>query len=65
MEIPRMDKEELRSRLDDPGTVLIDVRREQKTADEKIQGASLEDPDQVGSWAASYPQDKTLVLYCS
>ena len=65
MEVPRMNKEELRSRLNNPETIVIDVRKEQKDADTKIQGAVLREPDKLSTWADNYPKDKTLVLYCS
>lgn len=63
MEIPRMTKEELQKRLDDPDTVVIDVRHHRK--DGKIAGARLENPDKVEDWAANYRKDQTLVLYCA
>jgi len=65
METARMSKEDLESRLDDSGTVVIDVRRQQKEAQSKIKNAVLEDPDRVDSWAKKYPKDKNLVLYCA
>ena len=63
MEAPRMEKEDLRSRLDDPGIMIIDVRR--KKEKEKIKNAVLEDPEKTDSWMNEYPKDKTLLLYCS
>jgi rhodanese-related sulfurtransferase len=63
MDIPRMGKDEVRSRLNDPELLVIDVRQEQK--DSKIEGATLQRPGEVDSWAEKYPKDKTLVLYCA
>jgi len=60
-----MIKEEVLARKDDPDTVLIDVRREQKEADTKIKGAVLHDPEHVGAWAEEYNEEQVLILYCS
>ena len=65
VDAPRMSKEELRRRLDDPDTIVIDVRRHKEERETKIQNAHPEDPDQVDAWMNKYPKDKTVVLYCS
>jgi predicted sulfurtransferase len=64
---PRMSKEELRSRLGDKNTVVIDVRigRDWSASDFKIRGAVREDPQDVATWAEKYPKKKTIVLYCA
>jgi rhodanese-related sulfurtransferase len=66
---PRMTKEELKASLllGNPDLLILDVRvgREWEVSKEKIQGAIREDPKKVQFWAAKYPNDKTLVLYCS
>ena len=59
MEAARMSKEDLESRLDDSGTVVIDVRRQQKEAQSKIKNAVLEDPDRVDSWAKNIRKIRT------
>jgi len=67
-EVPRMTKEELRPLLGDPSVIILDVRvgRSWTDSDRKIRGAIREDPSaEIASWAAKYPQDKTLVLYCT
>jgi rhodanese-related sulfurtransferase len=64
-EIPRIPKDELRARLDDPETAVIDVRQEQSEATEKIRNAALEDVNKVDNWADKYPKDKSIILYCS
>ena len=67
-EVPRMTKEELRPLMGDPSVVILDVRvgRSWTESQWKIQGAIREEPSaEVASWAAKYPQDKTLVLYCT
>lgn len=67
-EVPRISKEELKSMLNDPEVIILDVRtpgdwNESKT---KIQGAVREDPDKSAkSWAGKYSKDKTIVLYCA
>jgi len=66
-DVPRMTKEELRSRLSDGNTVVIDVRTsyDWDNSDSKIFGAIRENPQDVLSWAKKYPKEKILVLYCS
>ncbi|UCF85519.1 MAG: hypothetical protein JSV50_07765 [Desulfobacteraceae bacterium] len=66
-EVPRMTKEELKSRLDDPDVVIVDVRigKDWKGSEFKIKGAVREDPTDFSTWAEKYPKDKTLVLYCA
>lgn len=65
-EVPRMTKEELKAKLGTPEVVVLDVRREQdwKAGEDKIAGAIRENPKDV-EWAAKYPKEKTLVLYCA
>ena len=57
--------QELRSILDDPDVVILDVRPEQqwKASELKIRGAVYENPKKVGSWAGKYSKDKMLILY--
>ncbi len=64
---PRMSKEELKSRLGDKNTVIIDVRiaGDWAASGSKIKGAIREDPRAVASWAGKYPKEKTIVLYCA
>jgi rhodanese-related sulfurtransferase len=64
---PRMTKEELKTKLDAPDLVIIDVRygMDWTDSDLKIKGAVREDPGAVESWANKYPKDKTLVFYCA
>lgn len=63
MEAPRMHKEELKTLLDEPGTAIIDVRRE--PSEEKISGADIRDPEKVTSWMNKYVKYNTIVLYCA
>jgi hypothetical protein len=64
-DVPRLTKEQLKSRLGDPDVIIVDVLVEEQweTTDQKIPGAVHENPEEVESWATKYPKDKTLVLY--
>jgi rhodanese-related sulfurtransferase len=64
---PRIAKDELKSMLDDPGVVVIDVRAytDWILSAEKIRGAVREDYRDFEDWSAKYPKDKTVVLYCA
>jgi rhodanese-related sulfurtransferase len=66
-DVSRITKEELKSRIGDSDIVVLDVRRsgDWKASPSKIQGAVREDPADVDSWAAKYPKETTLVLYCA
>ncbi len=62
----RITKEELKALIDDPDTIIIDVRLrfQWEKSKQKIKGAVHEDPfEEVTSWAGSYPKDKRIVLY--
>ena len=68
LRVPKMTKEELKSLLGNPEVMIIDVRIEDewKEAKWKIQGAVREDSEKdINTWANKYPNDKTLVFYCS
>ena len=66
-EVPRMTKEQLKAKLGAPELVVLDVRsgRDWKAGEGKIAGAVREDPNEFDRWAARYPKEKTLVLYCT
>ena len=66
VDIPRISKEVLKTKLDDPAITVIDVRYTPnwKKSDLKIVGAVREDPMELGSWVDRYPRDRMLVLYC-
>ena len=61
----RVDKETLKSWLDDPRVLIIDVRAGNSwvQSKKKIQGAIRKDPQNVGNWAPTLPTDKKIVLY--
>ena len=66
-EVPRMTREELKTLLDNPEVVILDVRasRDWNRGERKIKGAIRENPRLLRSWAHKYSKDKTLVLYCA
>ncbi len=67
-EAPRITKEQLLSMMGNPDVIILDVRESGfwKGSQWKIKGAVREDPAKHAKiWAGKYPQDKTLVLYCS
>lgn len=65
METARITKEKIRERLGNPEVIIIDVRRDNISAAEKIRGAALENPDEVERWQDKYPKDREIILYCS
>jgi rhodanese-related sulfurtransferase len=67
VDTPRMTKDELKVRLDNPDLLIIDVRygKDWTDSDLKIKGAVREDPEAFDSWANKYPKDKILVFYCA
>lgn len=66
-EVPRVTKDELKEMMQSQGVTLIDVRvdKDWNSSEYKIKGAVRQEPDQLESWSAKYPKDKTIVLYCS
>ena len=64
---PKISIEELRSRLDEPNLVIIDVRseREVERGGVKIKGAVWRDRGEVEAWAREYDKDQTIVVYCA
>ena len=63
----KITKEEFKGMLGKENVVIIDVRTliDLKKSNQKIQGAVIEDLGKVETWMAKYPQDKTVVFYCS
>ncbi len=62
-----MTKEELKSHLNDPDLMILDVRagKDWKSSEFKIQGADHVKKGAYDEWAGSYPKDKKYVLYCA
>jgi rhodanese-related sulfurtransferase len=66
-DVERITKETLKEMLDNPDTIILDVRsgRDWGSSEFKIKGAQRGNPGKVDSWAEKYPKDKTLVFYCA
>ena len=66
-DVPRVEKDTLKSWLGDPNVVLIDVRADNdwKASDKKIKGAVRQDPREVKAWAVGLAKEKKIVLYCA
>ena len=66
-DVPRMTKEDLKTKLGNNDVIVLDVRRGKDwTASEfKIQGAVRTDPSDFNAWKDQFAKDKTLVLYCA
>jgi rhodanese-related sulfurtransferase len=64
--VPLVSQQQLKSWLNDPNVMIIDVRLfSYNTSKRKIKGAVRKDPFNVESWAGTLPKDKKIVLYCS
>jgi rhodanese-related sulfurtransferase len=65
--VPRMSTDELKSRLGEPGLVVLDARGswDWDGATEKIAGSVRVDPAAVEQWAGNYDKEKTIVVYCA
>ena len=65
-EAPRITTQRLKTLLDDPGVVIVDLRHDLhwEQSGEKIPGAVRGTPKDV-SWAKQYAKDTFLVLYCA
>ncbi len=64
-EVPRISVDELNMRLGEPDLLILDVRGGQDQADKQIVGSERVNPGSVNQWAANYPRDKVIVLYCT
>lgn len=62
-----MTKEELKTMLDNPDVVILDVRKgkDWTSSEFKIQGAAYAKPQAFAEWVSTYPKNKTYVLYCA
>jgi hypothetical protein len=62
-----MGKEELKARLGDPETLILDVRTgsDWTSSDRKIKGALRFVPEKFKTWAGLLPRGKTIVFYCA
>ena len=66
-DVPTITKEELKAQLDSSDVMILDARKgkDWKSSEFKIKGAVRTNPEEFDKWAANYPKDKTLVLYCA
>jgi len=66
-EAPRMEKEELKTKLENSDVVLIDVRSytDWLLSGDKIKGAVRENYRDFDGWYSKYPKGQTVVLYCA
>jgi rhodanese-related sulfurtransferase len=65
-EVPLVNKQTLKSWLNDPDLLIIDVRLgSYDSSKKKIKGSVRKDPYNVRPWAATLPKNKKIVLYCS
>lgn len=66
-QIPRISVDELKSHLNDPSLVVIDVRTGASWDESatKIRGAFREAYERTEEWAPKYDRGKTIVLYCT
>jgi hypothetical protein len=62
---PRISREDLKARLDDPSLVILDVQTHVhwKESAVKIKGAIRENPVDSVIWSKRYPKGKTIALY--
>jgi len=65
-QVPRVDKDTLKSWLKDPQVMILDVRipSDWQESREKIKGAIRQVPGRVEIWGPSLPKDKKIVVYC-
>ena len=65
--VNKMSVEELFQVLGEPGTVIIDVRKNSdwEKSDIMIQGAVRGNPWDTEEWFANYPENGKYVLYCA
>lgn len=66
-EAARMVKDDLKLRIGNPETVVIDVRAftDWLLTPDKIKSAVRENPKEFDQWHGKYAKDKTIVLYCA
>lgn len=64
-QVKSMSKELLKSNLEDPSIVILDVRQPQdwNKSGIKIKGAIQENPNKFDNWYSRYPKTKTVILY--
>lgn len=65
--VKTIDKDELKSMLDSPDLVVLDVRtgKDWSSSEFKIKGAVRFTDKDVGTEMGKYAKDSTIVLYCA
>ena len=65
--VQRMSTDELKSKLGAADLVVLDVRGnwDWDNSEEQITGSDRVAPGGASQWAANYPKEKTIVLYCT
>jgi rhodanese-related sulfurtransferase len=65
--VATMDKETLKTMMDDADVVILDVRagRDWKSSEFKIKGAVRANPGEFSAWGTQYAKDKKFILYCA
>ena len=63
--VPRMSKEELKAKIEDPAIFILDVRLAGHLArsSAKIKGALWVEAKDVSQWSRLFPKNSTFVLY--
>ena len=66
-DVPLMTTDELKSMLDNPDLVILDVRKgkDWSSSEFKIKGATYVDAKAYDTWSGSYAKDQKIVLYCA
>jgi rhodanese-related sulfurtransferase len=65
--VPRISTDELKLKLGAADLVVLDVRGnwDWVKSEEQIPGSDRVAPGGASQWAANYPKEKTIVLYCT
>jgi rhodanese-related sulfurtransferase len=65
--VPRISTDELKTKLGSADLVVLDVRAnwDWVKSEEQIPGSDRVPPGGANQWAANYPKEKTIVLYCA
>jgi hypothetical protein len=66
-DVPLINKDELKTMLDDPNVIVLDVRRgkDWTSSEFKIKGATYHEPGDYESWSRMYSKNQKIVLYCA
>ena len=64
---PRVTKDQLKEQMGDPDLLIVDVRlgTDWDASEFKIKGAVRVPLEEFLEWAAKYPKDTKMILYCA